>query len=85
MLLRVAKERGNMRIYDKEQQRLNMISYRSRKGFTQDDVAKILNVSRDTVNRWENDCDRVNIATLAKLGELYDCSVADFFTLINAT
>lgn len=74
-----------MKTYDKEAQRLNMVAYRTRKGLTQEDVAQLLNVSRDTVIRWENECDRVNVATLEKLSRLYGCSVADFFTGFNAT
>ena len=39
------------------------------------DLAKALNVSKQTVSNWENDKRNPNIETLCKLADLYNCSL----------
>lgn len=39
------------------------------------DLAKALNVSKQTVSNWENDKRNPDIETLCKLADLYQCSL----------
>lgn len=48
---------------------------RTSKGITQDEVAKQLYVSRQTVSRWEQGKTLPNIHVIKKLSEIYDVSI----------
>lgn len=48
---------------------------RTSKGITQDEVAKQLYVSRQTVSRWEHGKTLPNIHVIKKLSEIYDVSI----------
>jgi len=58
----------------------NIQGLRVKAGYTQETAAEELQVSRETMFRWENKPMLMPIVKLAKLAELYHCSVNDFFT-----
>lgn len=47
---------------------------RSKKELTQKDLAESLNVSFQTVSKWENDENEPDLATIKHLAKLFDCS-----------
>jgi len=49
--------------------------HRSACGFTQKDLSDKLNVSYQTVSKWENDINEPDLSTLKKMCELFSCSV----------
>ena len=59
--------------------RRNIKSLRVRAGFTQLTAAEELEISRETLFRWEKEPQTMPIMKLAKLASLYNCSVNDFF------
>lgn len=48
---------------------------REAKGWSQEDVAKIVNLSPSTVSQWENGGQRIKIDTLAVVAQALECSV----------
>ena len=53
---------------------------------TQEDLAKKLNVSRQTISKWENDQSQPDISSLIRLSELFQISVEEvsyWFTSIK--
>lgn len=48
---------------------------RQESGFTQSQVASMLNVSRKTILKWENDIDYPDIPTLIKISDIYQVSL----------
>lgn len=63
--------------------RRNLKLFRKKAGFTQRDVADRLNVSEQTVARWEIGTRVPSIEHLEKLAELYGVEVADFFKTVD--
>ena len=57
----------------------NIKSYRVKAGYTQEAAADELEVTRETMFRWEKEPQLLPITKLAKLADLYNCSVNDFF------
>lgn len=57
----------------------NMKAFRTKKGYSQADVAQLLGVSRVTVNNWETSPGAISMRIYLKLAELYGCHVYDFF------
>lgn len=49
-------------------------SERVLKGFTQEQLAEELGVTRATVNRWETGANVPDVATIVKLADLFCCS-----------
>ncbi len=58
----------------------NISFFRKESKITQEELAEKLNVSRQTVSRWENDSALPDVETLIKLCELFDC---DMDTLVR--
>lgn len=52
---------------------------RTEKHLTQDDVAKMLNVSGNTIYAWEKDKQEPSMATLLKLSEILEVSLDYLF------
>ena len=50
---------------------------RKRKKITQQEVADVLNFSRQSLSKWENGTGTPNIETLKKLSAFYELSIAD--------
>lgn len=48
---------------------------RSRKGLTQKDLAEKLNVSFQTVSKWENNENEPDLTTIKQLAAFFDCSI----------
>lgn len=59
----------------------NLKRYREKCGFSQQEVAKRLNLTRQSISKWENGKgypDLVNLVSLAKLYQVFiDCLVED--------
>lgn len=56
--------------------------FRKKKGITQEELAELLNVSRQSVSRWEMDVTFPETDKLIKLIRMFECSI-DF--LLNET
>lgn len=50
---------------------------RKEKGFTQEDIADKINISSQTVSKWENDISSPDIQTLIKLSDIFEVSLDD--------
>lgn len=59
-----------------------LCAYRKKVGMSQQELAEFLNVSRQSVSKWETDVAMPTIDNLQRLGELYGVSID---TLINGT
>lgn len=57
----------------------NLKSARVKKGLLQDDVARILGVSRQTVSNFERDPSGLALKKFIRLAEIYECPVSYFF------
>lgn len=57
---------------------------RKKKGFTQVELAEKLDVLQSTISNWETGTSKPDILTVAKIAEIFDCSVEEvvkcFFT-----
>lgn len=58
---------------------LNMKSKRAASGLSQEDVGKLLGVSRATVNKQENHPLDLRLKDFIIYADLYNCSANDFF------
>lgn len=58
----------------------NVAFFRKKSKITQEELAEKLNVSRQTVSRWENDSALPDVETLIELCELFNC---DMDTLVR--
>ena len=63
----------NIVIYQKIKQ------YRKENGLTQGELAKILNVSPQTISKWENQDCYPDISVLPALAKVLGCTVDEFF------
>ena len=63
----------------------NLKSYRIRLGYTQEQMAKKLNVSRNTYCDYEVNPQKLRIETLQDIAEILQCELSDFFVQINVT
>ena len=54
---------------------------RLRKGITQDTLAKALNVSFQTISKWENNISMPDIQLLPELAVYFGCTIDDLFSL----
>ena len=50
---------------------------REKKGYTQDEIASRLNISRQSVSKWENGINEPDIETIKKLCNILDCSIVE--------
>ncbi len=48
---------------------------REKKGYTQEDLGKLLNLSKNAVSHYEKDISQPNIETLQKIADIFDVSV----------
>lgn len=67
----------NSNIY--ETLKKNMKFARLKSGYTQEDVADKLYVSRETVFRWEKLPEKMSFEKLVEVANLYNAKVTDFF------
>lgn len=68
-----------MKTLDNEKISQNIKAERARSGFTQDEIAKVLNISRITYRKIENTPTRYSFTKLEALAEAFGCNVTDFF------
>ena len=68
-----------MKTLDNEKISQNIKAERVRSGFTQDEIAKVLNISRITYRKIENTPTRYSFTKLEALAEAFGCNVTDFF------
>lgn len=59
--------------------RNNLKGYRVKNGYSQEDLANVLNVHVTTIKNWEKQPNKMTFEKLAKLASLYNCEVKDFF------
>ena len=57
----------------------NLKSARVKKGLLQDDVARLLGVSRQTVSNFERDPSGMTLNKFIRLADIYECPVSYFF------
>ncbi len=50
----------------------NLRALRMQKNLSQEDIAKILNISRQAYSRYENDQREISLSSLCKLADFYD-------------
>ena len=50
---------------------------RTEKGYTQEEIATKLNISRQSVSKWENGINEPDIETLKKICIVFNCSISD--------
>lgn len=62
---------------------LKLRQVRKAKGWTQEQLAEKLYVSRQTISNWENDRSRMDLSTLKQVGEVLEIDMASF--LMNVT
>ena len=53
---------------------------RTEKGLTQKDLSEKVNVTFQTVSKWENDENEPDVATLKELAKLFECSMDDLLS-----
>lgn len=62
-----------------------LITLRKEKGWSKRDLAKVLNVSHSTINRWENGTRTPPIELLPKLAEILHCSIEELVLALIET
>ena len=68
-----------MKTLDNEKISQNIKAERVRSGFTQDEIAKVLKISRITYRKIEKTPMRYSFTKLEALAEAFGCNVTDFF------
>lgn len=63
----------------------NIKSYRIRMGFTQEQMAEKLDISRITYCDYEVNVQKTKIETLQKMADILQCNLTDFFVQPNVT
>lgn len=74
-----------MKQISNEQISNNLKGYRVKAGMTQEKAAEKLGVDKRTIINYETNAGNVKLSTYAKLAELYDCNLCDFFVATNIT
>lgn len=57
---------------------IKLLRFKSK--LSQDEAAKLLNISRNTYNNWENNPIQLNLDTLEKIGKVFNTDIFIFFT-----
>jgi transcriptional regulator with XRE-family HTH domain len=67
----------------------NILYYRIKNGFSQNSIAKYLNISRQAISKWEQGICLPDIENIILLSRLYNITLDEFFfaqnTLIDNT
>ena len=58
----------------------NLKKYREMNGLTQQDVSEALNISRQSISKWENSKSYPDLDNLVLLSQLYNVSVDDLIS-----
>lgn len=65
--------------------KLSLKAARTQAGFSQEDIAKMLNVSTSTVSNWEKGVVDITARNLYKLSDIYKMSISDFLLPIQSS
>ena len=57
----------------------NLIKYRKIKGYTQDDLAEKMGVSRQSVSKWENGESMPEVSKIVKIADYLEVSMDELF------
>ena len=57
----------------------NMKSLRNRMGYTQDDMSKLLDISRKTYCDYEVNPQKVKVQVFQQISDILKCKLSDFF------
>lgn len=63
----------------------NIKSCRARAGYSQEQVADLLNISRATYCDYETNPKKVKVGTLQEIADVLNCNLTDFFMEIKVT
>ena len=63
----------------------NLKSYRVKMGYTQEDMAEMLGITRNTYCNYEVQLRKLTIEKLTNIAKILKCDVADFFVKTNVT
>lgn len=63
----------------------NIKSYRARMGYTQEQMASILDITRNTYCDYEVNVQKVKVETLQEVADILHCNLSDFFVRFNVT
>ena len=55
----------------------NLINLRKQKGWSQDDLANNLNLSRQAISKWENDTSKPDIDNIEKISKIFSVTIDD--------
>lgn len=55
----------------------NLINLRKQKGWSQDDLADNLNLSRQAISKWENDTSKPDIDNIKKISKIFSVTIDD--------
>lgn len=55
----------------------NLISLRKQMGWSQDDLANNLNLSRQAISKWENDTSKPDIDNVKKISKIFSVTIDD--------
>lgn len=58
---------------------LQMRTFRTQRGMTQEALAEVLGLSHQQVQKYEVGANRINVVILHKMAQIFDVSVVDFF------
>lgn len=61
----------------------NIKSYRAKMGYTQEKMAELLGVTRQTYNDYEINPEKVKLETFKKIACILNCKLSDFFVEAN--
>lgn len=63
----------------------NIKSYRARLGYTQEKMAELLGISRNTYCDYEVNPQKVRVETLQQIADILMCKLSDFFAELIVT
>lgn len=75
----IGKKGDSMEQFDFEQITRNLKAMRVKKGLTQEDVARLMNVTVQTVRSYENQPQKLDLRRIVEFADLYGCSPRVFF------
>ena len=55
----------------------NLINLRKQKGWSQDDLANNLNLSRQAISKWENDTSKPDLDNIKKISKIFSVTIDD--------
>ena len=55
----------------------NLINLRKQKGWSQDDLANNLNLSRQAISKWENDTSKPDVDNIEKISKIFSVTIDD--------